>query len=65
LALIEKPTDSIDQQRLRTIPVLPLAALEEHRKVPAVRARRERIAELRARKEAERIGRPEPPSSSA
>jgi hypothetical protein len=55
LALIEKPSDSIDQQRLKTIPVLPVAALEEARKLPAVRERRERIAARRARLAAEGV----------
>ncbi|HET8956574.1 MAG TPA: hypothetical protein VFN18_13035 [Solirubrobacterales bacterium] len=52
-----KPIDSISQKpeseedRRRSLPTIPLRALEEKRSDPAVRERRERI---RARIEAER-----------
>jgi len=46
LALIDKPTSALGQQREQAIPVVAAADLEEHRKLPSVSARLARVEAL-------------------
>jgi len=43
LALIDKPTSVLGQQRDQAVPVVAAADLEEHRKLPSVSARLARV----------------------
>lgn len=47
MALMDKPTAVQGHQRSKPIPVVSAADLEEHRQVPSVKARLERVAALR------------------
>lgn len=43
MALIDKPTSALGQQRDQAVPVVAAADLEEHRKLPSVSARLARV----------------------
>jgi hypothetical protein len=49
LALIDKPASTLDQQREKQTPVVAAADLEEHRRVPSVEARLQRVEEMLAK----------------
>ena len=46
MALIDKPTDTLDEQREKSVPVISASELKAHRETPAVRARLARVSAL-------------------
>lgn len=46
MALIDKSTDDIDQQRKKSVPMIFASELKAHRETPAVRARLARVSAL-------------------